>query len=425
MTTILSDNPKSRPKPFLFYPPRNNALVTWAAKRLLPFALRRKLKVDVVEITEADLDKLRSLQDRRCLLMPSHSGGLEPYIILHLSKLLGNNLNFLAASEAFERSVFTGWAMQRLGAYSIIRGTSDRKSFQTTKKLLVDMARWLVIFPEGQTCWQNDTIMPFQEGVTQLAFKALEEVEKKGQDLSLCLVPVSIKYIYTKDMHGEIDETLAMLEEKLALPPAADALSRYERLRRIGEVVLAANEKKHGITVAKGAGLNDRIQAVKELIVSKIERRLDVTPRKEQTLLDRIRTLFNTVDRIVTDEDEGSEYERKLLRERREEAGTLYEDLWRVLQFVATYDGYVGETLSVERFLDIAGLLELEIFGERKLRGPRKAVVRVGEILDLKDHFQKYKADKREQTKRITMDAESSVRQMLEEMSAQSQTLRE
>ena len=56
---------------------------------------------------------------------------------------------------------------------------SWRHSFQKTRQILAEGNRWLVIFPEGQTVWQNDTVMPFQPGVVQLAFKACETVFEK------------------------------------------------------------------------------------------------------------------------------------------------------------------------------------------------------------------------------------------------------
>ena len=33
--------------------------------------------------------------------------------------------------------------------------------------------RWLVIFSEGEVCWQNDTVMPFQQGMGTWIFAYL------------------------------------------------------------------------------------------------------------------------------------------------------------------------------------------------------------------------------------------------------------
>ena len=78
-------------------------------------------------------------------------------------------------------------------------------------------------------------------------------------------------------------------------------------------------------------------------------------------------------------------------------------------------DGYVNESMTFERFLDVLCLLEMEVFKQRRIWGPRKAHVKVGEPIDLKDHASSYAVDKRETVREITMTLESTVRNMLED----------
>ncbi len=96
----------------------------------------------------------------------------------------------------------------------------------------------------------------------------------------------------------------------------------------------------------------------------------------------------------------------------------LYDDLWRVLQFVAIYDGYVSESMTVERFMDALCLAEMEVLSQRRIWGPRKARVQVGDPIDLKDHRSSYTKDKRGAVRDVTLALESSVRQMLEALGA-------
>jgi len=422
---MVQSDAKSRPIPFTFRPPKENGLVRAFIKFILPLLIRKIPKVTEIDINDDGLVRLSSLKGKRCILTPSHSGGYEPYLVMHLSKLLRQDYNYLAAMEAFERSPIVGWILQRLGVYSIIRGTADRLSFQMTRKLIAEGKRWLVIFPEGQTCWQNDTVMPFQEGVTQLAFKGFEEAAKKEDNPSLYFIPLTVKYIYLNDMHGEIDESLKRLEEHLLDGRGDSPPSRYDRLRRIGEAVLSANEKKYGLSPGSETDLDGRIQSIKEHIVSRAEGALNLRAKSGDTLLDRIRASFNAVDRIVHAEPEGMDYEKKLLQEDQEKAKQLYDDLWRALEFVAIYDGYVRENFTVERFMDILFLVEMEVFGRRELWGPRKAIVRIGEPLDLKDYYERYKSDKRGTVKEVTAVLESGVRGMLEEMAGLAAPLRD
>jgi hypothetical protein len=80
---------------------------------------------------------------------------------------------------------------------------------------------------------------------------------------------------------------------------------------------------------------------------------------------------------------------------------------------VAIYDGYVRESMTAERFMDVLCLLEMEVLSERRMWGPRKAMVRVGNPVDLRDHFGEYKSDKRRVVREVTLGVETQVREML------------
>lgn len=412
MTSAL----QGRYKPFTFRPPKNSRILIRLAKWLLPLILRVGVKLTAVEISTEDLTRLKQLAGERVALTPNHGGGIEPFILFHLSRLLGLDFTYLAAKEAFERRPAAAWFLQRLGAYSVVRGTMDKKSFRTTQDLLVKGKRWLVIFPEGEVCWQADTIMPFQEGVAQLAFWAYAELAKRGELFPLYLVPIAIRYVYLQDMNQEIDRSLERLESKLLPAANPSPLSRYDRLRRVGEAVLVANERKYGIQSRVGDGLEERVQRIKELILSRIEATLGLPSRREQPLLARIRDLLNAVERIVLSEAEESEYEQQLRHELQQQARGLYEDLSRVLRFIAVQDGYVREAPTAERFLDILGLLELEVFEHRRFWGPRKALVKAGDPVEIGQYFQRYQADKRGVIQEITMSLETEVRRSLAEL---------
>ena len=92
-------DPRARPKPFTFYPPKNNSFLIGLAKLSIKRSIRRKLRVTEIEIGDDDLERLRRLEGRRCLVTPSHSGGFEPHIMMYLSKRLQHDFNYVAAIE--------------------------------------------------------------------------------------------------------------------------------------------------------------------------------------------------------------------------------------------------------------------------------------------------------------------------------------
>ena len=415
----MDSAPLGRHKPFPFRPPKNSRLLIRLAKWLLPLILRTGVKVTAVEIREEDLTRLQQLAGQRVVLTPNHGGSIEPFILFHLSKLLCLDFNYLAAKEAFERRPAAAWFLQRLGGYSVVRGTLDKKSFRTTQDLLVEGKHWLVIFPEGEVGWQTDTIMPFQEGGTQLAFWAYTELARRGESFPLYLVPIAIRYVYLQDMSQEIDRSLERLERKLLAAVNSPPLSRYDRLRRVGEAVLVANEKKYGIQPQAETDLEERVQQIRERILSRIEATLGLPSRPGQPLLARIRDLLNAVERIVLSDAEGAGYEQQLHHELQQQARGLYEDLSRVMRFIAVHDGYVREAPTAERFLDILGLLELEVFERRRFWGPRKALIKAGDPVEIGQYFPRYQNDKRGVIQEITILLETRVRQSLAELHGQ------
>jgi hypothetical protein len=171
--------------------------------------------------------------------------------------------------------------------------------------------------------------------------------------------------------------------------------------------------------------MDDRIQNLKAHVAAKIEAQLGIVPAARQGLLERVRVMFNALDRIVHDEPPASEYEQRLAVERQQLARTLYEDVWRLLQLVAVYDGYVREKMTVERFMDVLCLLELEVFQKRRMWGPRRACVRIGDPIDLLDHAAAYDANKREAVQTVNTVVEASVQEMLTSMEAKCAMVRE
>ncbi|MDA8745927.1 1-acyl-sn-glycerol-3-phosphate acyltransferase [Rubripirellula amarantea] len=415
-------DPQARPKPHSFYAPRPNSLIISLVQRTIRGNLRRKLQVTQIDISDGDLARLRALRGQRCLLTPSHSGGYEPHVMMYLSHLVGGWFHFVAALEVFEQSPLNRWLMPRLGCYSILRGMVDRQSFSTTRKILAEGKRWLVIFPEGEAIGQNSMLVPFQQGVFQLAFKGLEDARESDATADLHCVPLAIKYVYLQDMTNEMATSLTRIERQLALPTDNCPPDVHARLRRISEAVLAANEKAQGIKPSTDSTMDERIQHIKRLTIEKLERQLGVTPLDRQQPLDRIRALFNTVDRIVHEDPPTSPYEQQLSNERARTAGTLYEELWRLLKFVAVYDGYVSEAMTVERFMDILGLLEHEVLNKRRVWGPRKAVIRVGEPVNLAEQWGAYSSNRRQAVAEVTTNVEGQVRDLLSKIGLEFET---
>jgi len=213
----------------------------------LPFFMRRFCDVSEVEVPAADLARLKAAADERLVITPNHPTNTDPALLFALAKAADVSFHYVACRETFDMAGgLWGKVIQRLGAYSVVRGTSDRESFRATRSILSSPAGKVVIFPEGEVHSQNDTLLPFHSGVVQLAFWAMEDLRKAGEaDGSVGLLPVAVRYRFAQDMRHPIERSLQRLERTLNLPSVStkSASDRYLRLRTVGIAILETLEQ--------------------------------------------------------------------------------------------------------------------------------------------------------------------------------------
>ena len=306
--------------------------------------------------------------------------------------------------------------LQGLGAYSIVRGTADRNAFRTTREILTKGDAPIVIFGEGEISRQNDTVMRFERGVTQLCFWALDDMQKAGINKPLYVVPIGIKYHYPQDMWNTIDTALTRLEHAILPPVERTSIERYERLRRIGIAVLRTLAAEYQYKMDETVPLDVHIQKLKEQILFHAEQIMGIHTKAD--VLTRVRALKNLVDaEIYKDVEQMTAYEQKIHEELLQKFQQFYPDLERLINFIAISDGYVAKAPSQERFLEVIIRLEREVFGTAKMRGPRVASLRVGEPKNLRDCYDTYKTQKREMVEQITLELETAVQTLVTDVS--------
>jgi len=400
-----------------FYEPRDNKFFIKFAKFILPFTLKHFYKIKEIQIEQKDIEKLKNLKNQRVILCPNHPTTNDPIIMFYLSKILNYNFNYLAAWDVFVENPIQGYIIQYLGAYSIIRGTIDNDSFKKTIELIVKGKNYLVIFPEGDTNGLNEYIMPFQSGVIQLAFWALEELNKQNNLQNIFILPIAIKYKYLKDMKQEILLALKRIEQKLKIYNIQNqSKDPYERLLAIAENLLTIAEKFYNLKKDPNLSFNERLTRIKEFIINKVATYLDVKLKDNMSLLNKLRTLFNVINSVIYKENNElntTDYEKRLYQEKRQELINFYDDLHRVWKFIAIYEGYIKENPSDERFLEVIKRIEWELFGKERRYGPLKAIIKIGKEINLLDYYQNYKKQKKETVEHLTNELENQVKELL------------
>lgn len=422
-----------------FLSPRINPLVVKAVRMLLPTMMRATFGGLMVHIPDDALEKLRRYRGQRMLLLPNHPTGEEPAVMFEVATRLNEVFNFVAAREIFNlEHGFRGWVLRRVGVYSVIRGATDRESFMTSKKILMEGNNRLVIFIEGEISRVNDTLIPFETGVIQLAFWAQEALVKesgktkqKGRRAKedpkadgdtplteyppIYMAPVAIKYFYLPGAELAIDQALRALEKAVGLNPGQDA-DRYQRVHAIGDKVIQVQEELHNLVPTPSTTLNERVGTVKNRMLKKMELFLDLKPDPEASMLERLREIRNTMDRMIhiyDDPGDISDYEKRTLEHFRLAVSEFYADLERVAYFLTYDEAYLRENQTPERFIEMIRRLEKEVYGESRLMYPRVAVVQVGDVIDIKSRFADYEADKKGYVKQVAQELETDMMALL------------
>jgi len=394
-----------------FRPPLESPALIWYVNLVLPLYMKLKLQDTTVKIMDGALERFSKLKGKHAMICPNHSNRHDPQVVGMFARAAGEHFNFVAAREVFDYDGgANGWWLQHLGVYSVVRGAADRESFKTTRKILAEGKKKLVLFPEGELSRQNDTVMPLESGAAQMAFWAMQDIEKSGAKIgpgpdekTVYIQPVAMKYTYPRDVSSSLRETLKTLENKLGLQASEDA-TFYNRMRALAEKMLSTIEREYGISAPTGQSMNDRLKGLKRHILVNLARILEVDLPKDGRDLECVRILRNKLDdHIFEDEKKMTEYERKIHDEKQRVYKSYYRDLNRVVTFICIYDGYVTEHMTQERYSDVIERMEVEIFdGDPSIKGAREILLDVGEAIDLSLYYADFKKEKKATIAKVT-----------------------
>ena len=363
-----------------FFPPQQNPLLVRLLQSFFFLVVYFVYKIRLV-ISESDVAKVKAIADARVVYLPNHCTLDDGLVVFLLSARIGQMFHYVVALEAFQGII--GKLMQRVGAYSIRRGIGDRYSIVQTLKILQQPQSKLVIFPEGGCSYQNDTVIPFRSGAVELSFKAMEKlVKQNGSVPDFYLVPVSLRYYYPGVTDVQISQALSRLESALSLDSKQD--NNYLRLRAIAEQVLINLETEYCLKPTTEADWNQRIEQLKSQMLDYCEQKLDLSPAVNLPNRERVYKVQSLL---------------KTLPEQDKQTNPNYEHVYlttvRLLNFDAIYDGYVAESPTPERFIATIDRLEREVFqiDKPKHKGRCQAKLKIGDPINLKDHWQKYQLE--------------------------------
>ncbi|MCZ6689941.1 MAG: 1-acyl-sn-glycerol-3-phosphate acyltransferase [Planctomycetota bacterium] len=388
-------------KPYRYFPPERIAPIAWLLtllNRMIRLPRRRKIKQ--IEISGAD--GIREIRSRgvRILFTPNHSTHSDSEIFIEAIRKIGLTTQFMAAYDIFLRSRIGAWAMQRMGSFSVDRDASDPKAMAQARAILSEGRHSLTIFPEGNVYLRNDEVTPFHEGAAMLGLRSAKELSKK--DVSVVVIPVSIKVTYLVDIREPVEARLSELVRAVDAEVSQDA-GLPERVRATGTAALLRNLRQRGIDIPEAEDLAGLIKASASSVLRQLEKKMDIEPRAKDSLIDRVRAARRKIHSVLIDPERAADHK----------AAELWANEAMVAFRIVSYrSDYVASHPTLDRFAETVEKLEEDIFARMpRPYGPRCAFVRFGRPIDLEEYLESFRIKARVATRSLTERIEGAVQE--------------
>ena len=393
---------------YVFRPPRYSAALIPLLVRLSDrFFLRGKFNVRRVEVRGAEEVAKLCAQGYSVLVAPNHADHADPHAMAHIGRRYGLPFHFMAAREVFEKqSAIGGWALQRMGAFSVDREGADLSAIKTAMALLKEGRHPLVIFPEGEIYHHHERLAPLNEGVATILLRSM-----KGQeDKESYLIPAALRYAYDEGVESTYSTRLSNLEQRITWKPR-ERSDPVDRIYRLGSGLLAIKEVEF-LGTSRPGELVERIVGLQHALVGRIES-AHYGEEREGTIPERVKALRSTIRRELTDETP------KHTKPQREEE--LYDDLDTLFVAVQLYSypgQYVKESPTLHRIAETLVKLEEDVLGKGLYPTPRSVTVRFGEPVRVRSFLEEGGLTMKSAVAPLTELLADDIQSMLEELTS-------
>lgn len=382
-----------------FIPARLNYPTLWFLDASMPLLLKTALNIDKVIISESDKIILRSLRDKRLLFMSNHPTTMEPPVTYYISHVMASRFHYMASRNVFNWGFgLVGELISRVGAFSVLAGGSDKESIKTARKTLAGPGGKLAIYPEGMTTGENDNLIPFMPGITQIGFWALDDMFKKGIQEELIILPVFVKYILSGSrfrQETEINYSLKKLERKLKIDPGKKPILR--RFLTIGRVILEQTEASYQLKPEPDMDYEYRIGRLRHVVLDRAAKKIGFRFPESKNAIEKLRELFT-----IADSFEAGAYDKRrygvinpdYMRSARKEIELAY-------LFLILKPDYILSYPSAERLMEWVYRFETIVLGKTQYRA-RQAHVQIANFFPLNGYYQEYKKNKKKTVEEVT-----------------------
>ena len=393
-------------KPYSFIPPhRGNCWPSFIQQfRLAEMYLRKNEGICSHEVRHVERLSASLAAGHGILLTPNHCRPADPIAMGWVARAAGTHVYAMASWHLFQQDWFTGWAIRKMGGFSIYREGMDRQAINVSTDILATAERPLIIFPEGVVTRTNDKLIALLDGVSFIARTAAKKRNKLVPGGKVVIHPVAIKYFFRGDLEKALDPVLTEIETRLSWQPRVDA-ELLHRIRSVGLALLTLKELEYFGEPQVGS-LTSRLHGLINRLLYPLEEEW-LGETQQGNVVPRIKALRM---KILPDLIRGDLDEQERQRRWRQLA-----DIYLAQQVYSYPPDYITEKPSVDRLLETVERYEEDLTDAVRVHGDLHAVLEVGEAIEVG-----LKRDRNAEVDPIMAGIEDELQSMLDQLAKES-----
>ena len=363
-------------RPYRFAPPHRGSVWPFFIQKLRLVDWYLKRKEGVVSWECRGLEQLKDSLDRGdgILLAPNHCRYADPLVLGWPARLLKTNVYAIASWHLFNQGRFDGFAIQKMGGFSIHREGVDRQALDTAIGILSTAERPLLLFPEGTTNRSNDVLKPLLDGLSFIARTAARRRHKNSHG-KVVIHPIAIKYLCKGDICHWAQKQLAVLEHGFGWQTTPD-LCLVQRTSRIVKGAFVLREVQYLGEPGSGT-MTQRRDALIASILQRIEAKLGLVASRE-TVRERVRTIRSEISMQFF----GSDAEIDQDTETRFRQDVIAVDM--VQELISYPEAYLDvDQVTDTRIVETIQRIQESILGKADCGVPLHAVMQFGEAIEV------------------------------------------
>jgi 1-acyl-sn-glycerol-3-phosphate acyltransferase len=365
-----------------------------------------------IRLVEDDLDVLRNLPEGvGAIITSNHADETDPRVCMELSRRSGKRFISMCNREAFDEGFgLAGWALQRLGHFSVERGAHDVQAKDFAVNVIKQGQDILVIFPEGEIFYLNEAVQPFHSGAIEIGMQAILHHRQTDPNWTTYLVPMAIKYHHSEPIEGILEKRIAKMEARLSLKSTSASLP--ERLRALQRLLIEREGIMHHVKfdASRAQNLTQEIITTQNAILSEIEQKLHQSPESRRQPIDESWQLSAEIKDSLEQQTD-SKHKAELLQD----IASL-EEVAQLSSWKPQY--YSDANASLDRLAEAVLKLERELYRIKRPRqlANRNVFVKLAEPIDLGPYFADYLKDPHSVRHNITSQLQAKIQSLIDEL---------